>query len=93
MNHMRESEAAGEVPLVLAGHRRTAGHLVPAALLVEPVGDLRPQRADEGVERGQLLGGPGAHDAGRGQAHRPILHFLRAVLRSARVSCASASGA
>jgi hypothetical protein len=42
-----DDQRAGVLPLVLGAHRRYAVHLVPPALLVQPLGHLDPQLADQ----------------------------------------------
>jgi hypothetical protein len=42
-----DDQRAGILPLVLGTHRRYAVGLVAAALLVQPLGDLDPELADQ----------------------------------------------
>ena len=42
-----DDQRPGVLPLVFHGHRRTAGDLIAAPLLIEPVGHLCPQPANQ----------------------------------------------
>ena len=57
LEHLAD-QRAGELPLVLAGHRRQAGGLVRAALLGQAVGDLLAQPLDEAVVDGEAISTP-----------------------------------
>src|SRR5690606_28995515 len=78
-----DDERAGVVPLVLAGHRRAPGDLVTAPLLVQPVGHLGAQPANELVGRGQLGGaGVGGQLLGAGAHRNNLLRWRRGRRRT-----------
>ncbi len=73
-----DDQRAGVLALVLGAHRRYAVHLVAAALLVQPLGDLDPQLADQLLISAHRL--PSHSPAGRERG----LGHVEVVLRRRR---------